>query len=688
MLARMGGLAAQLPRRIPLMWAALLAGALVGASAIFYTLHIAAADVDESARAREEQLVVNGLRMRQAEIRKSLTPQVNWDDAVRNLDLKFDAAWAEGPLVDYFTQTAGYELVYLLDRDNRSLVSHAEVGDAQRTLEALRPAVAVLVADIRAQEVRRGRFPRERASTTVSKPIDASAVATVDGRPFVIAASLVQPDFGKVMPHDRAPIVVVGEAVDASFLQTLARYYLLRDLRIEQGAADPAYARAPLVDRNGRTMAMLAWRPDTPARDLVRHLIAPLAVLLLLVLGAPTVIVARERRLRHLLQAAKLQAEAASRAKSDFVANVSHEIRTPLNGILGMVQVLRRGQILPPQQAPLDTILASGETLTGLLNEVLDISKIEAGQLQLHREPFDLAVAVQTACRPFEALARQKHVTLSVTIDPDVQGEWVGDGFRLRQILANLTANAVKFTESGSVEVWVGRDGEGLFAEVADTGIGIPSERLKDLFQKFAQLDTSTTRRYGGTGLGLAISRELAELLGGSLSAESELGRGSVFRLILPFEQLNGSAPGAQAQEGEVAMSPLRILVADDNATNRQILKALLEPLGADVEVVDDGRAAVDALAGETFDLVLMDAQMPGMDGIAAAREIRALEARLGRPRTPILAVTANVMADQVEAYRAAGMDGWVAKPIGLEDLLTRIDAVLAPKPTTAAACG
>jgi signal transduction histidine kinase/ActR/RegA family two-component response regulator len=589
-------------------------------------------------------------------------------------------------LVDYFTQTSGYELVYLLDRENRPLVAHAGSDDAKATLQALRPAVDALVADIRGKELRRGPFPRNRPSKTVSIPIDASAVASVRGRPYVIAASLVQPDFGKVMPSERAPIVVVGEAVDASFLKTLARYYLLRDLRVTALEADATFAHAPLLDRNRRTVAYLAWRPDTPARDLVRHLTAPLAVLMLLVLAAPAMLIAHERRQRRLLQAAKLQAEAASKAKSDFVANVSHEIRTPLNGILGMVQVLRRGETLPSQRVPLDTILASGETLTSLLNEVLDISKIEAGQLQLHHEPFDLAAAVQTACRPFEAVARQKDVTFSLTIEPGAQGEWRGDGVRLRQILANLTANAIKFTEAGSVAVRVACDAAGLVAEVSDTGIGIPAERLKDLFQKFAQLDTSSTRRYGGTGLGLAISRELAELLGGSLTARSELGRGSVFRLALPFEQLSTSVADTATETAEMSVGPLRILAADDNATNRQILKALLEPLGAVVEVVDDGRAAVDALAEETFDLVLMDAQMPGMDGIEAAREVRALEARLKRRRTPILAVTANVMADQVEAYRAAGMDGWVAKPIALEDLVARIDAVLGETPATTAA--
>ena len=366
------------------------------------------------------------------------------------------------------------------------------------------------------------------------------------------------------------------------------------------------------------------------------------------------------------------------------MANVSHEIRTPLNGIMGMVQVLRRGTLLPEQGAPLETILASGETLTALLNDVLDISKIEAGQLQAHIEPFDLGSVVETACRPFEALARQKGVALEASVSEAASGQWSGDGARLRQILANLTANAVKFTHSGSVVVRIERIEDGLAAEVTDTGIGIPPERLKDLFQKFSQLDTSVTRRYGGTGLGLAISRELAQMLGGHLTAESESGRGSTFRLTLPFERLSGPVPRAATAEAEPSeFGPLRILAADDNPTNRMILKALLEPLGAELRVVDDGQAAVEAYCEAQFDLVLMDAQMPGLDGVTATREIRTLERRLARPRTPILAVTANVMADQVEAYRAAGMDGWVAKPISLDDLLGRMEAALASPPPT-----
>jgi len=304
----------------------------------------------------------------------------------------------------------------------------------------------------------------------------------------------------------------------------------------------------------------------------------------------------------------------------------------------------------------------------------LDLAKIEAGKLTLHSEDFRPLPIAEAACGPFESLAADKGVALELRLEALAGETWIGDPLRLQQVLANLVSNAVKFTACGRIVVTAERADGGVEFRVADTGIGIAPDRLAEVFEKFAQIESAKDRRFGGTGLGLALSRELAELMGGALEAESALGVGSVFRLRLPVTAAEPqTAP--EIAESPAAVEPLgvRILAAEDNATNQVILRALLEPLGVRLTLVGDGGDAIDAFRVERFDLVLMDIQMPGTDGVTAAREIRKLEAREGRVRTPIIALSANVMAHQVAEYRAAGMDKVVGKPFEAEALWSAV---------------
>jgi len=377
------------------------------------------------------------------------------------------------------------------------------------------------------------------------------------------------------------------------------------------------------------------------------------------------------------LRAAKTAADAASGAKTTFLATMSHEIRTPLNGILGMAQAMAIDDLAPQQASRLEIIRQSGETLLAILNDILDLSKIEAGKLEIEEVEFDLEQLLMGAHSTFTALANKKGLSFCLATDDAARGAYMGDPTRLRQVLYNLVSNAIKFTETGEVRVTTAYDGAELHMTVTDTGIGIPQDRIDALFEKFMQVDVSTTRQYGGTGLGLAICRDLAHLMGGAIKVTSEVGKGTAFELVLPLVRTGdalastGFAVPAEIETGEAGA--LRVLAAEDNSVNQLVLKTLLGQVGVDVTVVDDGEQAVAAWENGAWDVILMDVQMPKMDGPTAVGIIRQREAATGRARTPIIALTANVMTHQINEYLASGMDSCVAKPLQIAALVEAI---------------
>ncbi|MEE4119376.1 MAG: ATP-binding protein [Paracoccaceae bacterium] len=403
-----------------------------------------------------------------------------------------------------------------------------------------------------------------------------------------------------------------------------------------------------------------------------------------------------------LAEASRAAAE-ASRAKQAFLATISHELRTPMNGIIGNAEMLLETELSGEQRGMVRTIGESAEALLDIVNDVLDLSALEAGRLRVGAAPFELADCLEGVARLMRPVAERKGLRFDLDLPAGALPRLVGDAGRLRQVLSNLLGNAIKFTETGqvalSVRVRKGGDRAALALEVRDTGIGIAENRLEEIFRSFTQASPDIAGRYGGTGLGLAISRQLVEAMGGTLTAESAPGAGSVFRVavelaIAPAEEGEaasgarpGSAPAAaasgQAGAAEATAPPyagLRLLVADDNPANLRLIEAMLRGTGAVVDTVQNGADAVARYTAAPPDAVFMDMRMPGLDGPAAARAIRREEAARGLPPVPVIALTANALAESREQCREAGMTGFLAKPVRKADLAGALNALLAAR--------
>jgi signal transduction histidine kinase/ActR/RegA family two-component response regulator len=539
------------------------------------------------------------------------------------------------------------------EADAKTAAAMAEMKLAlERSMAAeRRVAIAVEIADLLVYEV-----------DYVSRSIfTVGAESPFFGTPLTYEQMWRDPYYG-VHADDRAAALAAWEAYEAGE----APYRVEYRLRCSDGREVWVNAYAEMTkDETGRPLTLV---------------------------GALQDITERKRNELDLMHARDL-AEGSNRAKSDFLATMGHEIRTPLNGVLGMVQAMERDELPVLQRKRLDVVRKSGEALLVLLNGLLDLAKIEAGKIELEQGEVEISASAASALDAFTSLAAERDVTLSLKVDPAAAGIYVGDPARVGQILYNLISNAVKFTAEGAVEVRVERPADALMIKVADTGIGIAATHRSTLFQKFVQGDASTTRRYGGSGLGLAITDELVRRMGGVITVESIESKGTTFTVALPLPRLRDEpmpsqapAPAPRGEDTEPLPS-LRILAAEDNPINQLVLKTLLNQLGVDPTMVSDGQMAVEACGHGRWDLILMDIQMPNMDGPTAVRLIRKAEAAAGHKRTPIIALTANVMTHQIAAYRECGIDDVVAKPIDAARLFEAIDqCITAPQEHPAAA--
>ena len=484
-------------------------------------------------------------------------------------------------------------------------------------------------------------------------------------------------------------LVVTSSVVNGLMAAQLGRRIWPRARRM--GREPAMLAALPFAAISASYLArlpLLAFWPDTTALA-----VATVLITFLLAFSALqwcfALIAWRAIRLNLRLQAERLRAEEASRLKSQFLTNMSHEIRTPLNGVLGMAQALQAESTTPRQREMVETIRHSGEALLGILNDILDLSKIEAGKLELDPAPFRPAETLQRAARLHRLRAEAKGLALGIELGPGLDSPRRGDALRLVQVLNNLLGNAVKFTEVGHVQLAARLDPEDtLHLTVTDTGIGMTEAQAARIFDEFVQADAEITRRFGGTGLGMSIARRLVQLMGGTLTLTSTPGRGTTVTVRLPLpataEPLPAEAspqdgPQASPQEGPRPLAGLHLLLAEDNRTNQRVVAAFLRDTGCTLEIVENGRLAVEALAAAEAagrpdpDLLMFDVSMPEMDGPTALRTIRSARAARGRPTPPAIALTANVMAHQLADYAEAGFADHLAKPLRRTALIEMI---------------
>ncbi len=575
----------------------------------------------------------------------------------------------------------------------RFFISHVQdITEARRNAEQLRLHAQTLEALLRLSRMPDagladiGRFVLSRAVALTGSEIGFVALLEEDGKSFRLLASDSSTEGAEAcdVPGVPEPFSIAGGGAWTQAYWT-GRPHVVNDYEtphVGKKGLPPGHRPlrrflvTPALDNGlARLLVAVANKPeDYDEADSHR----------LSLLGEGILGHIKNRRREQDLERARSEAEAASQAKSGFLANMSHEIRTPLSGIIGLTQMTLGQNPRPQIRENLELILDSSRSLLAIVNDILDFSKIEAGKMEFTPVDFDLREALDRTMKPFQFSFRQKGLKLSVRISPDVPDVLHGDPDRLMQVIRNLVGNALKFTERGEVtiEVRLLRADDPLLVEcsVRDTGIGIPEDRLPELFQVFSQLEASRAKRFGGTGLGLAISKRLVEMMGGTIQVESRLGQGSLFAFTVALRPAQEAAADAYLQptaSQPTGFAGLRVLLAEDNQVNRLFLRHFLLEAGCEVQCAGSGGEVLDLLVGATFDLVLMDIQMPEMDGMEATRRIREGAAGEAVRSLPVVALTAYSMKGDRERFLSAGLDDYVSKPVDVGELFMVMRRVL-----------
>lgn len=620
-----------------------------------------------------------------------------WNDAHAQA-LARNAAWLHENIGKYFSDYMSYPVSVVFSPDGEPIYASRDSNIVAVSREAqFIAAVAPMVRAVRDESIARNSMASDHHASGFAAHVAHEGMVLVGGSPyFVVVSNIVPEDAAHRDANPEDPLIATGQRVSSLIPLLSQDLALFRPQLLLQGIATSG-PYVVLSAPDGTAIGKISWQASRPGGRLLIDA-APLLILVILIaLAALFAGMVRIRRLfvdlvdhEATLDVSRHEAEAANLAKGRFLANMSHELRTPLNGIIAMSEMLHQQQTDAKGREMTRTVVASGRILERVLNDILDVSKIEAIEVEFERVPFDMDTLLLDVAALHRATAEAKGLRMELNITPGAAGTYVGDHVRVSQVISNLLSNAVKFTDKGRVAITARRCSAGLHLVVSDTGPGFDRATSDRLFKRFEQGDSSINRRHGGTGLGLWISRALVRAMGGTIRVRSIVGKGTLFSVQLPLERSQPQAPFSLAAEPEGqdhhedGWPPLRVLVAEDHEVNQRVMMMILDTIGAKVTLAENGALAVEAFKDSDFDVILMDIQMPIMDGLVAMAKIRELEIASGASRTPIIAVTANAMAADREASMKAGADDHLSKPVRPAALIEALSKRLVAAPNQA----